>query len=455
MNIKGHTDIILTDVNTGEVERHSDDNLVTNALKYLVANGGFLSPTVLHNPIGTNDFTIKDMLGGLLLFDKEIDENKDNVLIPPGVSMVGNGAIDVASNDEVLEFGSYSSSESGWTDSNTFTQVYDFTTQQANGKIASVCLTSKAFGELGAGNSLSEKSKNNIYNGVVPKEIGLNYDDLVTGGWLYKYENNKIYGISLDDDSKELTFYKVDCPFDTLDLRFNNSNVKKTEIKKLDLTAYRIKDNYGKSVAFFHVDAAYNITLAFCDYSFTNYEERYYITTPILFLTIDTANYTVSSEYSYTDADVINMGKHLCHPMATDNFMLLSTDTKFFIINKSDHSVTEYTPTFTNFYPVLGNIYIHGDVINTDMWRFDLTIPKLFRTNGTEVAGHIYGAQKYYLNLNDNPLLLTRCAFDYSNPNAEVKRYLGYLATINNLSEPVVKDSTKTMKVIYTLKFED
>ena len=30
-----------------------------------------------------------------------------------------------------------------------------------------------------------------------------------------------------------------------------------------------------------------------------------------------------------------------------------------------------------------------------------------------------------------------------------------YLATINNLSEPVVKTISKTMKVIYTLTFEE
>ena len=30
-----------------------------------------------------------------------------------------------------------------------------------------------------------------------------------------------------------------------------------------------------------------------------------------------------------------------------------------------------------------------------------------------------------------------------------------YLATINNLSEPVVKTSSKTMKVTYTLTFEE
>ena len=33
--LKGKTIIELTDVNTGKVERHEDENMVTNALKHI------------------------------------------------------------------------------------------------------------------------------------------------------------------------------------------------------------------------------------------------------------------------------------------------------------------------------------------------------------------------------------------------------------------------------------
>ena len=37
----------------------------------------------------------------------------------------------------------------------------------------------------------------------------------------------------------------------------------------------------------------------------------------------------------------------------------------------------------------------------------------------------------------------------------EIIKDVRYLATINNLSEPVVKTSSKTMKVTYTITFEE
>ncbi len=38
---------------------------------------------------------------------------------------------------------------------------------------------------------------------------------------------------------------------------------------------------------------------------------------------------------------------------------------------------------------------------------------------------------------------------------ANLYRDQGYIATINNLSTPVVKDNTRTMRVIYRLTFEE
>lgn len=146
----GHMDIYLTDIKTGKVEEVHEDNMMTNALQELFRNCGFLNyPDVDQNNMVT------ELLGGVMGFSEEIDEDATILHVPAGNKMVFNGSIGVLNNSAPTELGSYSADESGWQQDGSYVQTYDYSTSQANGTISCVCLTSKDYGYIGEGNATS------------------------------------------------------------------------------------------------------------------------------------------------------------------------------------------------------------------------------------------------------------------------------------------------------------
>ena len=140
--LKGHLEIVLKNEKTGEVEKYSEDNLVTNAFKYILGystqmvseNGSNITAYGPYNvlPIG------KKALGGLFLFDGPLTENVENIHFPMNVHLTGFAGQTV--NTTGLHAGSINKAESGPTDTG-YVNVWDFSTSQANGTIASLALT--------------------------------------------------------------------------------------------------------------------------------------------------------------------------------------------------------------------------------------------------------------------------------------------------------------------------
>ena len=152
MGVKGKTVIELTDVNTGKVEKHEDCNMITNGLQeFLDPCGSWgIYPFAVDNVRNTS--VRNTLTGGIFLFDSKLDEDVANTYADASAKMVGNGALGIANAGNVLELGSYNSAESGVQADGSIKYVYDFLTSQANGTIQSVCLTSKVGGYMGYGN---------------------------------------------------------------------------------------------------------------------------------------------------------------------------------------------------------------------------------------------------------------------------------------------------------------
>ena len=150
--LKGKTTIELTDVNSGKVEVIEDTNMITNALQeFMRGYGMWGSNVLLDEKIRTSELWV-NLLGGLLLFDTQLEENADNTFMPAGVKMIGNASKDVVNTGTVTELGNYNVTESGVQSDGTIKFVYDFNTSQGNGTIKSVCLTSRVGGYEGMGN---------------------------------------------------------------------------------------------------------------------------------------------------------------------------------------------------------------------------------------------------------------------------------------------------------------
>ena len=149
MPIHGHTKIELTSQTTGEVEMIEKDNIVTNAVSQIfnAFNGmALLREANANGEYGsTSDKSwelLESLYGGILLYDTALGSDPDTLFAPPEANLVGSGVPKVLNNGKGLQRGSFNTTESKTDlENGVVTFVYDFATSQANGVIASVCLT--------------------------------------------------------------------------------------------------------------------------------------------------------------------------------------------------------------------------------------------------------------------------------------------------------------------------
>ena len=159
--LKGTTRIELTDVRTGAREVYEKHNIVTNALRDIFKPLGLCNRPNRY----FNDFVpyYATLLGGVLCFDTELEENPDNYYPPANAALVGCASYGTQNNTTNTFRGGFNQTESEVNITDRYVKyVYDFATSQANGTIASVCLTHKHGGFTSYG------SKNTIYTNSYP-----------------------------------------------------------------------------------------------------------------------------------------------------------------------------------------------------------------------------------------------------------------------------------------------
>ena len=159
--LHGHTKIILEDVNTKEQQIYEDDNFATNAFEELIQQRGIFGnvyKSLLKEDFDKNNYDkmmMKYLTGGIILFDETFPENEEGkkcIYPPAGIGQVGMGRIETTYSGEQRMAGSYNNDESGWLNNHLgYRHVWDFTTNQANGDIASVSLTTPTGGVIGQG----------------------------------------------------------------------------------------------------------------------------------------------------------------------------------------------------------------------------------------------------------------------------------------------------------------
>lgn len=179
----GKTKIELYDVNTKikKVVEH-ENTFQSSVIADFLASMGENKRTVA-------SYDWHDIVGGIFLFDTSITAPAK--YMPSGVKMIGNGAYNVANNSLPNEMGSYNAVESS-VSSSQISMVYDYNTSQANGHIASVCLTSRIGGQIGYGNASGRKSDVNFNTDQIGN-LSLSYNSCLV--------NNKLYTFTLSGDT--------------------------------------------------------------------------------------------------------------------------------------------------------------------------------------------------------------------------------------------------------------
>ena len=479
MGIKGKTTFELTDVNTSKVEVIEDSNMITNGLQEFLRTYGYFGCDILNTDTIRNSSLWVNLLGGLFLFDTALDEDVNNTFMPAGVKMIGNGSKDISNSGAVTELGSYNTTESGLQSDGSIKFVYDFSTAQANGTIACACLTSRIGGYMGMGNDSARYYSDNYdlrtfwsdsYHECISGIDGAGND---VSHILYPvYSENAIYftnpyNINYSSSyasqhwsvTKKIQILKVRAGFTGVSIK--NSKYLKQVIATYDVDIPQdILDYMGTSTNYIFIsrDSEMNVYIIFSKSSYEqlssgafcwimkidkNMKATAYKFTNNTGITlyIELSRITFDGDYLWMYA--YNSPYYLYGIKYSDSTQIIETgvskDGKYNLYTVEKNLIGIYDKPYANLY-CAPTVY---DVVN--------------RTH-RQVNGRMYSNSCMLIPFPDKKgvyLYVDYSSRSSTDPcNLKVMKDPRYLATINNLTEPVVKTSSKTMKVTYTLTFE-
>ncbi|MCH3943068.1 MAG: hypothetical protein WAY93_05715 [Atopobiaceae bacterium] len=439
MTLKGCTDIVLTDVRTGRVESHHDENMVTNALRDLVsmdpAGMRFLSSMQSNFkmvPICPN------AAGGVLLFPKKVTESVDGYLPPADQWPVGYASNSADSTGDPLR-GSFNSNES-YATANGYRLVWDFGTSDANGDVSCICLTTSQGGaaylgstfDSGSGltsiSSVSESGSlaSSIFDKVVGWQDGKIYSAWVTSS----YNSSKTYSYVLHVATASRLFKSLPLSQGTnLPTDWSESTYSLSYTSSQQKTWCCCMD--GSTVFALAVDDQASSTVHVCSVESSKLTES-------TLAVKDASLCSGTSGFNY--AIVAGGALHVTKSDGLALYKVPMSDTT---------SVTEIALPVTvgnNAYTCLRQPFGNG-IVTGGGWR-SYTDPNnefVLTTDGTvtRVAGF------------DQNVRFISPVGPYEASCNSTNSYLSVidpvLLTINNLGSPVTKTADKTMKVIYTL----
>ena len=468
--LKGKTTFELTDVNTGEVEVIEDSNMITNGLQEFLRTYGYFGCDVLSDDIVRTNSLWVNLLGGLFLFDTALDEDVNNTFMPAGVKMIGNGSKDMSNSGAVTELGSYNTTESGLQSDGSIKFVYDFNTAQANGTIACACLTSKVGGYIGMGND-SNRYYNDIYvlnayksdishycysgiDGATNDKSHILYPVYSENAIYFTNPYNIIYSSAYSSQhwsvTKKIQILKVRAGFTNVGIKARRDLRNIVATYDVDIPQ-DILDYMGKSKNYIYIsrDSERNVYVifnknssgvinagAFCwimkidkdmnatAYKFTNNVGKS--------LTLDSRYITFDADYLWIYA--YDSGVNLLYGIKySDSTQIIETGVK----NRSN-IISLYT--------------IGKNLIGLYSGYNCPTVYDVVNRTHRQANGSLNDASNNVLiPFADKKGVYLQVYLTSSPTYLYVMKDPRYLATINNLSEPVVKTASKTMKVTYTI----
>lgn len=134
--IRGLLTVELFDAKTKKlIQKVEKENMVTNAIKNM------LQAYAATNQMGNIMPLATAGLGGIMLFDEELDADPDNVLFPMNAHLVGYGTQGVNTTNTMQGSKNVAESSVQLGEDGRSRTVWDFGTSQANGTIKSIALT--------------------------------------------------------------------------------------------------------------------------------------------------------------------------------------------------------------------------------------------------------------------------------------------------------------------------
>lgn len=405
-----------------------------------------------NTPYNSEEFRTRklwqNVVGGIFLFENT--ENVGNLYMSAGNRMIGNGSYGIVNASTPAELGSFNALESS-AGAAGITQVYDFATNQGNGTIGCVCLTSQTGGLIGYGNESGTvyATKYDLARHQMEGWVGMDLsnegaDRIVTIG-------NILYTVTNENPNIKIRKTKVaGIVGSVFDGFYTETTFDKATIgNHLNWTTQGLGINADGRFIYIFPRADQIVASGNTGYFYKYDTQTDTLTEESL---INTSSKTIIlSAGSY--------GGGVKCTIAHGLLFATNEDSKVDIINLS----TGVHEAELNIYARAGSFYNNiAHPLTTDL----ITIYN--GTGGTGVQDNIYiydsvtgacrpinsfsynvGAESdtsgdyYDIYLNALCRNISGRVFPYNNPL--------YLATINNLSSPVTKTAAQTMKVTYTL----
>ena len=454
--LTGNVIIELEDINTGTVETISETNMVTNAVNDLL---GVNPMGVLYKTAGSYDEQLAwndnllpicpNMVGGILLFPSSITEAADNLYLPSTNLPVAYASNDVNATANTKR-GSLNLTES-MALTNGYKFVWEFTASQGNGTIAAIGLTSKQGGANAYGSDVGVDTTL-----LQIKKVSLDDDDGFINDLFsavtVDFVNGKLYSLSYASNTVTIKRYRIPVFDIGLNELLDDSTLSLEDTTVLQCSTFRFVGSYtpygtfldgGDGYWYGFANQAnssgnatmYWIKISQSDYSFT--EGVWTLSNATL---QDTGYFKEGSSYPSGERNSVVRNGYL--------YVFAYNKAGVYKINISNSTdVTLISLGFTSAARCLGET--------------GSTETKMSILNGI-IIGY-----DFEIDLNDNVIATyagTRCG-NIATPFFQYKEYVfawggaylnqyrytwlltPYLATICNLSQAVVKDANKTMKI--------
>lgn len=433
LKVEGRTRIELTNVKTGEKQIIEHKNTFQSAvlaaqLRSLGAanNSPWTDGTFAGRPLWRN------LLGGILLFRDEITPPANYA--PATNLMIANGSFGVTNNGAPAELGSYNSIESSTSGSNSLSFVYDWGTSQGNGTISCVCLTSELGGYIGYGNASGQSATSK-------RNINQDQPGNAAGAHLY-YNGKRIRVVSVDYTAKKITIAKSNDQISNASVFFGQNETQ----EQVDYTGSPIGSGTNNTFA-----QAISSTEILIFKSSTADEIAAGSSAGLLIYNAQTNTASVVTINNTSGKTIVFYGSSILRATRAENggILLPANDGSAVLFDSAGVFVRNYSG-------IGGNVSILGTAgpgltfsapSSSEAMHF-LYGADARPTNGTAPYQMEYIAAIDAIGRHQNAYL--------TNSDTGADKLIPfksplYLGTINNLDNPVTKDSTQTMKVIYTL----
>lgn len=464
MKLKGTMVLELTDVNTFEVETITEENMVTNAVNNILG----LNPMGIHylaagqydSPIQWNGNLLPicpNMVGGILLFSKTLEENVDHIYEMGSNLPVAYASNDVNSTANTAR-GSLNLTESKVLD-NGYKFVWEFTPSQGNGTVAAVALTSAQGGKNGFGSAVGDASAFLQLQSVKLDDLPQARQMVLFEAVEMDFEKEWLYSITFENASVRIR--KLRLPIFSIGLN-----------EKLDDSTYSVVEDQVIHTETFRFLGSYTFYGDFMDgqdgywYGFSN-EGNSSGDAVMVWIRISKTDYSMTEgQWTLSNARLMAVGERdgsSSYPERTINgcvrngYLYLPANNKkgvykINVANSADVTLIEFG--FTSKWKPLcdaGTCEVYMMLVG------DLIIAGDFQVTAEDKVVHTQGSVR----LNDaaTPLFqyrhfLVGWGGSYGSEYRTSYLLTPYLATINNLTSAVVKTVDKTMKITYTLTEE-